>query len=425
MGKPAIKYDYDFQYDPDIFNKAYQPFVADNYCRTTEIFYGGSSSGKSNFVAHRAIINLLQGGHNYLCVRKRAISITKSVANELQKAIVDLKVTGLFRVVQGLITCINGYQILFSGMDDPEKIKSITPALGVITDIWYEEATEAALSDIKQLRKRLRGLARYHGKETKKRIILTFNPIYKTHWLVKEYFTPNNWADDQTFFENDKLRILKTTYKDNKFLTEDDKQALEDETNPYWYEVYTLGNWGVLGNSILTNWRSADLTDLIPTFDRIRNGLDFGYSNDPNSFVGLHIDKKNKKLYVFKGWEQGGLTNPMIAKKLKEHDVGYEVVFCDSAEPKSIQELIDDGINAKAVKKGKDSILNGIKWLQGYEIVVDSSLQHIVNELTIWSWKEDKYGEPLPIPEDANNHAIDGIRYATEIEHTGFYGGLV
>lgn len=425
MGEPAIDYDYDFKYDPRIFNKAYQPFIADAYSRQTEIFYGGSSSGKSNFVAHRAIINLLQGGHNYLCVRKVSNSLAKSVYNELKKAISDLKVEGLFNCIQGLITCVNGYQILFSGMDDPEKIKSITPALGVITDIWYEEATEAAINDIKQLRKRLRGIARYYGKEVKKRIILTFNPIYKTHWLVDEFFTPNKWTDNQTVFENGKIRILKTTYKDNSFLTVQDKETLEDEDNEYWYEVYTLGNWGVLGNSILTNWRSEDLTDLIPGFDKIRNGLDFGYSSDPNSFVRLHVDKKNKKLYIFKGWEEKGLTNPKIAKRLKESGVGNEVVFCDSAEPKSIQELIDEGINAKAVKKGKDSILNGIKWLQGYEIIVDSSLQHVINELTIWSWKEDKHGESLPIPEDKNNHAIDSTRYATEIDHSGFFGGLV
>jgi len=428
MGQPALKIEPDYQVrvPKGLFNKIYVPFVADDYnnSKSTEIFYGGSSSGKSNFVAHRTILDLMRGGHNYLCIRKRSNSITKSVANELTKAITAMGARGLFHIVQGLITCINGYQILFSGMDDPEKIKSITPAKGVITDVWYEEATEAAPDDIKQLRKRLRGFAKYLGQEVKKRITLTFNPIYRTHWLYVKYFGANNWADDQKFHEDKKLRILKTTYKDNRFLTEQDKEELEDEDNEYWYEVYTLGNWGVLGDSILTNWESKDLTELIPTFDRIRNGLDFGYSGHPNSFVRLHIDMKKKIIYVFKGWEEKGLTNTKIATELKKSGVGDEIVFCDSAEPKSIQELVDDGINARGAKKGPDSVLNGLKWLKGFLIIVHHTLQHIINELTIYSWKKDKFGDSLPIPEDKNDHSIDAIRYGTESDHGGYFADV-
>lgn len=407
-----------------MYNPVYLPFLENP--RNTEILYGGSSSGKSNFVAARAVEEVLAGGHNYLCCRKMGNSLTKSVFNELEKAIIKLNVRGLFNIVpsQGHITCINGYQFLFSGLDDVEKIKSITPKVGVLTDIWVEEATETARTDIKQLRKRLRGVAIYDGKRIKKRIILSFNPIYKTHWIVKEFFTPNNWADDQKYFENDKIRILKTTHPDNHFLDPEDHEELENEDDPYWYEVYTLGNWGTLGDVILKNWRSTDLSDFISTFDRIRNGLDFGYSNDPNAYVRCHYDKKNKKIYIFEGWQATELTNPEIATMLKPI-INREPIFCDSAEPKSIAELQTDGIDARPVKKGPDSLLHSIKWLQKHEIIIDTKLQHIINEFNTWEWKKDKNGNSLPIPVDKDNHSIDGIRYATENEHSGFFEGLV
>jgi len=420
----AQPYDVEIEISEGIYNSVYIPYL--ELTRPTEIFYGGSSSGKSYFLAQRAIEDLLAGGHNYLCCRKRGNSLGKSVFNELVKAITRLKATHLFNIVpsQGHITCVNGYQILFSGLDDVEKIKSITPKLGVITDIWLEEATEAALSDVKQLRKRLRGKATYDGRRIRKRIILSFNPIYRTHWIVKEFFDPIDWKDNQKHYLDDSISILKTTHLDNEYLDEDDHNELENETDKYWYQVYTLGNWGILGDAILTNWRTADLSGLAHTFDHIRNGLDFGYSADPNAFVRLHYDRRHKKIWIFNGWHERGLTNPQIAKRLKPI-IGHECIFCDSAEPKSIQELKDEGIDARPVKKGPDSLLYSIKWLQKHEIIVDESLQGVVNELNTWQWKKDKDGNSLPIPVDADNHYIDATRYGCEIEYLGFFGDVL
>lgn len=418
MGQAAKTYTVEIP--EKVFNPAYIPYIDPSAARATEIFYGGSSSGKSNFVAHRVVLDVMRGGHNYLCVRKLSKTVTKSVFNEIAKAITDFGARDLFRLVPSAsyIECANGYQILFSGLDDPEKIKSITPAKGVVTDVWYEEATEAAPEDIKQLRKRLRGLAAATGDITK-RITMSFNPIYQTHWVVKEYFTANGWADDQKFYEDDSLRIIKTTHIDNQFLTKQDHQELENEADSYWYQVYTLGNWGILGDAILTNWRTEDLSGRIVEFDNIRNGIDFGYSADPASYVRVHYDRVRKKIYIFQGFEGLELTNPVLARKVKPFAGEDEPVFCDSAEPKSIQELRDNNINAVAVKKGPDSVLHSIQWLQQHEIIVDISLQHIVNELSVWKWKEDKDGNSLPIPENNNNHSIDATRYALEVESAG------
>src|SRR6056297_2411078 len=185
------------------FNDVYLPFINESAAKDIEIFYGGSSSGKSNFLAHRVVLDVMRGGHNYLCVRRVANTVTKSLANEITKAISALCVEELFNIVpsQGHITCVNGYQILFTGMDDPEKVKSITPKMGVLTDIWYEEATEGTYEDIKQLQKRLRGLAVYRGRQIPKRIVMSFNPIFKTHWIYTHYFQPIPWADKQTYHE--------------------------------------------------------------------------------------------------------------------------------------------------------------------------------------------------------------------------------
>lgn len=404
----------------DIYNSVYVPCL--DLQTRTQVFYGGSSSGKSFFLAQRCVEDLLMGDRNYLIVREVGNTLKTSVFNEIKKAISDYQVSDFFDINKSdmTITCnLNKRQAIFKGLDDEEKIKSVTPENGVITDIWVEEATECSYEAIKQLNKRLRGRSKVG-----KRLILSFNPIYKTHWIFKEYFQPISWADDQKTYHGDHLFILKTTYLDNEWLEADDIYELENERNEYYRDVYTYGKWGVLGDVIFTNWRIDNLSPMIPTFDRIRNGLDFGYSLDPNAFVRCHYDKKNQRIYIFNGWHKHGLTNPQIADALKEA-IGQEPIFCDSAEPKSIAELQADGVDARPVKKGKDSILHGIKWLQRHEIIIDESLQHVINEFTVYQWKKDKDGNSLPIPVDADQHSIDAVRYALETEHSGFFEGLL
>lgn len=405
--------------NPEIYNPVYLPYL--NLGTRVQVFYGGSSSGKSFFLAQRVVKDILSGGHNYLITRQVSATLRSSVFNEIVKAIKYHKVDHLFNITTGdmVITCVNDYQILFKGLDDEEKIKSVTPIKGVITDIWQEEATENTYEATKQLGKRLRGRS-----SVPKRQILSFNPIYKTHWIYLNYFAPIGWHDGRTEFSDGHLSILKTTYKDNEHLEIDDIYELENEKDEYYRSVYTYGNWGSLGDTIITNWRAADLSDMVPMFDRIRNGLDFGYSADPNAFTRNHYDPVNKKIYTFAGWHETKLTNPMIAQRLKPI-IGDEAIFCDCAEPKSIQELKDEGIDARPVKKGPDSLLYSIKWLQKHEWIVDEKLQGLINELHIWQWKKDKDGNSLPIPVDRDNHYIDSARYAHEIEYNGFFGGLI
>jgi phage terminase large subunit len=413
MTQTAIKIDI---YD-DIYNSVYVPYL-DLRVRT-QIFFGGSSSGKSFFLAQRCVEDLLQGGRNYLIVRNVSNTLRTSTFNELKKAISDYGVSHLFKINKSemIVTClINDYQAIFKGLDDEEKIKSVTPEKGVVTDIWVEEATECKYEAVKQLSKRLRGKSK-----VPKRLVLSFNPIYKTHWIFKEYFLPVGWADGQKQHQDSHLSILKTTYADNEWLEEDDIFELENESNEYYRDVYTYGNWGILGDVVFTNWRVENIDHLIPGFDNIRNGLDFGFTNDPTAYIRSHYNKKRKKIYIFDNFDERGLTNPDIAKRLSPI-VGREAVWCDSAEPKSIKELQDNEINAKGVKKGKDSILHGIQFLQQHEIIVSHKCQPVVNELTLYQWKKDKEGESINEPVDKDNHYMDATRYAYENEQGRVFG---
>ena len=169
--------------DARTVNAAYLPFVSDQ--RRTQIFFGGSSSGKSVFLAARCVLDALQG-RNYLVTRKVSRTLRGSCWNECVKAIARMGLSSWFSVAKTEMSMTannNGAQILFAGLDDVEKIKSITPRVGPLTDIWMEEATEADYRDFKQLEKRLRGHSRH-----KKRVTISFNPIYKTHWLYTTFF---------------------------------------------------------------------------------------------------------------------------------------------------------------------------------------------------------------------------------------------
>lgn len=404
----------ELEIDKRIFNPVYYDYLA--YNAPLEIFYGGSSSGKSYFLADRVVIDMLSGGHNYLVLRKVANTVRKSVFNQICKSISKMKVSELFTINKSdmVITCANGYQIMFGGMDDPEKVKSITPAKGVITDVWVEEATEFEYEDIQQLDKRLRGKS-----SVRKRIILSFNPIYQTHWIYVNYFQ-GRWNDNSTSYKDDRLSILKTTYRDNKFLTEDDLARLEATTDKYYRDVYLDGKWGVLGKVIFTNWRTEDLTEKAKSFSTFQNGLDFGYAEDPAAPTHLHYDRAAQTLYVLDARYCYGMTNDLLAAEVKNM-IGRQVVTCDCAEPKSIQELRQHGVTAIPAKKGKDSVNFGIQWLQRIQIVVDCRLKECINEFTTYKWREDKDGNVLPEPVDKNNHIIDSIRYALENE-MGWHG---
>lgn len=221
-----------------VFNDVYLPYL-DNTDRYL-VFYGGGSSGKSYFIAQRYIYKLLQPKRcNLLVVRQTADTNRKSTFPLLKQVRANWNLEKYFKINESdmRIKCtLTGNEVAFAGLDDVEKIKSITFENGELTDIWVEEATECQESDINQLKVRLRG-----GK-SKKQMVLSFNPINIQHWIKRH------------FIDSKHATVCFSTYKNNKFLSEDDKKALEDlkYSDEYTYEVYCLGKWGILGKTVFS-----------------------------------------------------------------------------------------------------------------------------------------------------------------------------
>ena len=250
-----------------VFNDVYLPYL-DNTDRYL-LFYGGGSSGKSYYIAQRYIYKLIHPTRcNLLVVRQTGDTNRRSTFPLLKQVISNWNLSQHFKINESdmrIVCKLTGNEVAFAGLDDVEKIKSITFSNGELTDIWVEEATECQEADINQLKVRLRG-----GK-SKKQMVLSFNPINIQHWIKKH------------FIDSGLATVCFSTYKDNKFLTDDDRKALEDlqYIDEYTYEVYCLGKWGILGKTVF------DARALQSRLDAIEKPLKVGYFD--YEYDGLHI----------------------------------------------------------------------------------------------------------------------------------------
>ena len=266
-----------------LFNDVYLPYLEndDRYL----VFYGGGSSGKSYFIAERYIYKLLKPIRcNLLCVRQTGDTNRKSTFPLLKQVISNWNLADHFKINESdmrIVCKLTGNEVAYAGLDDVEKIKSITFANGELTDIWVEEATECQECDINQLKVRLRG-----GK-SKKQMVLSFNPINIQHWIKKH------------FIDSGLATVCFSTYKDNKFLTDDDRKALEDlkYTDEYTYEVYCLGKWGIVGKTVFDARAIQARLDEIPKpiktgyFIYDYDGLaitNIKWVNDPSGYIRLY-----------------------------------------------------------------------------------------------------------------------------------------
>lgn len=397
--------DINLQIKKRFFNEKFYPYLT-SQC-PIQIFYGGSSSGKSAFAAQRRIISIVREPRNYLILREVARTLRNTVFAETQKAINNLKLARQFSVntSQMEITYLpDNRKMIFGGLDDVEKLKSIIVPNGVITDIEIEEATEISEDSYDKLDLRLRGRA-----QCTKRVCMYFNPTFRSHWIARRFFN-GQWVK---YRYDGKILIVHSTHRDNRFLDAQDHEKIESKTG-YLHDVYALGKWGVLGDLIFTNWEVRDCKDF--NFDRTVYGLDFGFSNDPSAALKIGVDEPRKTLYIQGEIYGHGMTNDVLAVKAKPL-VGNNLVWCDCAEPKSITELHrqgENGINAQPCQKGRDSVWHSIQWLQQWKIIVDKNCTNTINELSQYQWEKNKDGISLNEPVGINDHCIAALRYGTE-----------
>ncbi|MBO5910220.1 MAG: PBSX family phage terminase large subunit [Clostridia bacterium] len=391
--------------DKRVFNDVYLPYLTD-YSNRYEVYYGGAGSGKSVFVAQKLVYKACLSKRKVLVIRKYGTTLRDSVFQLFQDTLSKWQLMPFCKVNLSsyTITLPNGSMFLFKGLDDSEKIKSITD----ITDIFCEEATELSEDEYTQLDLRLRAMV--DGLQ----LIVAFNPVSKVNWVYRR------WFDDHKIpYEN--TLILHTNYKHNKFLPQSYIDALEDKakTNYNYYKIYALGEFCTLDKLIFTNWKVEDF-EHATIKGALLVGLDFGFVNDVSALVASICDEENKKIYIFREWGSTGKTNEELASIITSLGFAKSDIIADAAEQKSIEEIKRCGIRKiRACTKGKDSIIHGIDKLQSYEIIVHSNCTEIKTEFENYSWKKDKAsGLYVNEPIDAFNHYIDALRYSLQCLQT-------
>jgi len=379
-------------------NKTFIPLLWDDH--RNNVLVGGASSGKSFDTAIKVVYKVLaEPGHRFLIVRKVGRTLKHSVYDQIRAIILNWSMYDLFNfnLTDLTITCkINGNEILFTGLDDVEKLKSIYG----VTDIWVEEASEILEADYNQLDLRLRGETKY-----KKQIILTMNPISALHWIKSRFFDK---------VEPDTL-THRSTYRDNKFLDKDTISRLEGITDPYFKSVYVDGEWGVYGNIVFNNYIIHDFDFGENDLENICVGMDYGYIH---ASAIIRCGFKDGELYIFDELYGKSWTNADFIEAAQDQwgeNAKRWQITADSAEPDRIDEWNRYGYRVDPAKKGKGSLKYGIDYLCQHRLHIHATkCPNLAREVQMFKRREDKSGVVIDDFVEINDDCIAALRYATE-----------
>lgn len=397
---------------PDVVGRGYGTFW--RFKGRYRVCKGSRASKKSKTTALNFITRIMEYPQaNLLVVRKTFRTLKDSCFTELKWAIHRLGVDAYWDFKESPLEMTykpTGQKIYFRGLDDPLKVTSITVEVGCLCWMWIEEAYEVMNEvDFDMLDESIRGEV---PDGLFKQITLTFNPWNQHHWMKKRFFDAPPSPD---------ILAMTTNYLCNEWLDEADRHLFErmKEQNPRRYQVAGLGHWGIAEGLIFENWREEAFSiDSIRGLDSVGSafGLDFGYTNDPSAlFCGL-VDPTAKTLWVFDEMYKRGMSNEAIHTEVVNMGYAKEKIRADCAEPKSIDRLRDLGlVNIRAARKGKDSVRNGIDYLQDFQIIVHPRCVNFITEISNYTWDTDtKTGKRLNVPVDDFNHLMDAMRYGCE-----------
>lgn len=424
----------------DVIIPMYKDVLKDvlSHNHTHYVFSGGRGSTKSSFISEIIPLLLLQNPNIHCVVfRKIGNTMKNSVWSQVVWGIDRLGLTPLFHIPKSISNPIvfkqTGQQILFMGLDDPNKVKSVKLPFGYIGITWFEELDQ--FSGEAEIRKVLQSTMRGGSKFWDFR---SFNPpISNLNWA-------NQYAIDALARQN--TLVTKNTYLDvpedwlgEAFIEE----ALDlKATNPKAYEHEYLGVPVGTGGNVFENVEPLYMSDeFISHFDKVYNGIDWGWYPDPFAFVKCYFDISRRNLYIFAEYRANKMSNRNTFDALYNHSQLYsqesvaptpngesfirqrhfmepdEIVTADSAEPKSISDYKSyGGYGCRGAEKGADSVTYSMKWLQSLNhIYIDPKrCPETLKEFVEYEYERDKDDEIISGYPDANNHSIDAVRYALE-----------
>ena len=379
------------------------------------IVKGSRASKKSKTSALWYIANLSKEKYkeaNLLVIRKTFRTLKDSCFTELKWAINRLGLQNQWVAKESPLEIVNvetGQKIFFRGLDDPLKVTSITVDVGVLCWLWIEEAYEIMQeSDFDTIDESIRGEV---PERLFKQITLTFNPWNEHHWIKKRFFDVPPDPD---------ILAITTNYLCNEWLDEADKKVFErmKKQNPRRYRVAGLGDWGIVDGLVYENWHEQmfSLKQIQEQHPDLKSGfgLDYGFTNDPSAaFIGF-VDLETHTIYVWDEMYEKGLSNKKIYDTLCKMGYGKDRFTAESAEPKSNAELKSYGMRVKGAEKGKDSVNNGIQWIQDCTIIIHPRCVNFLTEISNYTWEKDKFGNKRNVPIDDFNHLMDAMRYGLE-----------
>ena len=349
----------------------------------------------------KLVIKALSERRKILLMRKEQTRVKDSVWAELLSVLDEWHLTEYFtfNYSEYRAKCIlNGSQFLCKGLsDDNQKIKGIVG----VSDVLLEEANTFTQADFENIDSSIRS----KNYKSPLQIFLAFNPVSKQNWVYKYWFEGNP-PEDVVFHHS--------TWRDNRFLDESFiklMEGLKERDYTRWL-IESEGKFATLDQLIYTNWEIQDFNP-----DEIEGelicGLDFGYTHDQTAFVPLIISDKNKTIHIFQAFAEVGLTNKMIAERVKGLGFAKSDIVADSAEPKSIDYLREEGLTRiRGSIKGKGTVLSGINKVKEYKMIVHSDCECVIIALENYSWKKDRStGEYMNEPNHDYSHVPDAIRY--------------
>ena len=370
---------------------------------------GGRGSTKSTFVSIQILLGILKDSEaNAVVTRRYQNELRDTVYGQFEWTIAKMGLGDYFKfqiAPMQIIYVPTGQKIVFKAADNPLKMKSINLGRGYIKYAWFEEADQFA--GMEEIRNILQSL--FRGENKKRIVFFSYNPPKSGRsWVNQEAKMPKQgrWVHHSTYLD------VPPEWLGERFLA--DAEHLK-KTNETAYRHEYLGEEVGTGLEVFNNVELRIITqDEIAAFDRIRQGLDFGYAVDPLCFERMHYDRMRRRLYLFTEISGLNLFNRQFWEKAQRYNDAWTIA--DSAEPKSIAELKSFGMKIKGAKKGPGSVEFGIKFLQDLEqIIIDPERCPLAaREFINYSLETDRNGIVKSQFPDKDNHSIDATRYGLE-----------